>query len=127
MLIVLSGFSQKDTVKTVINNDSVSLSKPVTRRVIQDIIRYDALKQEYVILNNSVYLLKEENAKKDTIISIKDKQISAYNSIIADYKKNQKNYQEEVSDLTKELKRSKVKQSLFGYLALAGLVLFAVK
>jgi 23S rRNA G2445 N2-methylase RlmL len=114
-MLSLNSFSQTDTTK-------VTLPTKVVRLAAKDLVRYDGCKEELKLTQLKVTKLEEREAQKDTIISLltsKDKN----NQFIISQKDTQISlYQSMTDDLKKELKGQRTKTFLYKVGAFLGIL-----
>jgi hypothetical protein len=111
----LNSYSQNDTTKVV-------LPVQTARLVYKDLLRYDGCKEELKLTQDKIVKLEEREIQKDTIIGLlKDKDKN--NQFIISQKDTQISlYQSMADDLKKELKGQRTKTFLYKVGAFLGIL-----
>jgi hypothetical protein len=121
-ILSLKGFSQSDTPNNKLDTTKVVLPVKVARLVYQDLIRYDGLKEEFLLLNLKLAKVEEREIQKDTIINLLTKK-DENNQFIIIKKDEQLQISKELSDkLHKELKGQRTKTFLWKLGTFTGIV-----
>jgi hypothetical protein len=136
MLLSSTAFSQTATKKNT-TDSIVALPKGVAIEVVKDLIRKDSLDLELNTVKGNYKLLEKNLTVKDSIIGIKDNIISIYvekeknfNTIIEFKDLQKKNLEDQNKQLTKEIKRQKIKlffRTSFGLAIIGGLTYLLIK
>lgn len=111
----LSSYSQNDTTKVV-------LPVQTARLVYKDLLRYDGCKEELKLTQDKLAKVEEREIQKDTIIGLlKDKDKN--NQFIISQKDTQISlFQSMANDLKKELKGQRTKTFLYKVGAFIGII-----
>lgn len=136
MLVNLTVFSQ--TVTETITTDSiVPLPQNVAREVVKDLIRKDSIKAELDVCYSNQIIFKDNLRLKDSIIDSKDNEIkilkisqSNYETVIRLKDAQLTNLDNLVIDLNRKIKGYKIKNTLKkvgNYAAYASLIFVIVK
>lgn len=120
-MLSLKGFSQSVT-ETKTDSTKVVLPVKVARLVYQDLLRYDGLKEEMVLIKLKLAKVEEREIQKDSIISLLTKK-DENNQFIIGKKDEQLQVSKDLTDkLHKELKGQRTKTFLWKLGTFAGIV-----
>jgi hypothetical protein len=126
MLFSLSTFSQTDTkIQQVSNTDTVKISIIVAKKITKDLLEYDVLKQEKVLLKQNIDTLIYQRNLKDSIIVRKDDQINLYKSNVESYKSKEIIYKDAINKLDLQVTKYKLKSKL-GFVSLGLMAAFTI-
>ena len=120
-MLSLKGFSQSVT-ETKTDSTKVVLPVKVARLVYQDLLRYDGLKEEMVLIKLKLAKVEEREIQKDSIISLLTKK-DENNQFIIGKKDEQLQVSKDLTDkLHKELKGQRTKTFLWKVGTFVGII-----
>jgi len=121
LLTSLSSFSQIDTTKVNVTDTSkVVLSHRVAKLVVKDLIAGDSCKKEIELLNLKTLKLLEIDRQKDSTIFLLNEKSENYESILLIKDEQITQYENLKFDLTKELKKEKQKKGFYKAVSVVG-------
>ena len=136
MLLSLTASSQVATKKNT-TDSVIVLPKLVAIEVVKDLIRKDSLELELKTSKNNYSLLEKNISSKDSIIKLKDNIILVYtekekncNTMIELKDTQKKNLEDLTKQLTKEIKKQKIKlffRTSFGLAIIGGLTYLLIR
>jgi hypothetical protein len=136
MLVSSIAFSQLATKRNTVDS-IILLPKIVAKEVVKDLIRKDSLESELKITKINTGLLKNNLIAKDSIITSKNSIIELYkekennyNTMIDLKDLQNKNLDDLVKKLNKDLKKQKIKlftRTTFGVIVIGGLSYLLLK
>lgn len=119
--MTLTAFSQIGTKTITQNKDTtIILPKPVAREVVKDLLRYDSISGEYILVKKNYERLENNLILKDSIIKA-DKQIiglheekeKGYQAIMGYMQNSITTLQNTANQLNKDLKKEKSKRTFW--------------
>jgi hypothetical protein len=132
----LTASSQVATKKNT-TDSVIVLPKLVAIEVVKDLIRKDSLELELKTSKNNYSLLEKNISSKDSIIKLKDNIILVYtekekncNTMIELKDTQKKNLEDLTKQLTKEIKKQKIKlffRTSFGLAIIGGLTYLLIR
>jgi len=121
LLTSLSSFSQIDTTKVKVTDTSrVVLPYRVAKLVVKDLIAGDLCKKENELLNLKTLKLLEIDKQKDSTIFLLNEKSENYESILLIKDEQITQYENLKFDLTKELKKEKQKKGFYKAVSVVG-------
>ena len=121
VMLSLKGFSQTVIQTETVDTSKVVLSVKVARLVYQDLLRYDGLKEEVILMKLKFQKLEEREIQKDGIIYILTQKDENNQSIIGKKDEQLKLSKELTDSLRKELKGQRTQTFLWKVGTFAGL------
>ena len=92
---------------------------------IKDLQAYDACKYETLVLNDQLVRMNTQLEIKDTLLNVKEKQISVLRRNEADYKSTQETQEQRINELSSMVRKEKVKSIALGTTGLVVIVSIA--
>ena len=93
---------------------------------IKDLQVYDACKYETLVLNDQIVRMNTQLEIKDTLLNVKEKQISVLRRNEAAYKSTQETQEQRINELSSMVRKEKVKSIALGTTGLVVIVSIAV-
>jgi len=121
VMLSLKGFSQTVIQTETVDTSKVVLNVKVARLVYQDLLRYDGLKEEVILMKLKFQKLEEREIQKDGIITILTQKDENNQAIIGKKDEQIKLSKELTDSLRKELKGQRTQTFLWKVGTFAGL------
>lgn len=127
MLLNLGAFSQRDTVRIVLNKDSVTISKTTAQKILKDLYKLDFLSQENTFLKRDTATYIKLVQLGDSIIGEKNNQIGLLYSEKRDQHIQDSLHKVIDKSYLNNIKWLKIERVGLGLLFIASLIFFSTK